>query len=67
MCQDSNALLSFTYWTVGSADLEICLLDDTKQKFNCTGFLHSPVQPGKVALQIPAILKPFYVGFVIIF
>uniref|UniRef100_A0AC34G6I8 MAM domain-containing protein n=1 Tax=Panagrolaimus sp. ES5 TaxID=591445 RepID=A0AC34G6I8_9BILA len=64
MCQDNNALLSFTYWTVGSADLEICLLDQHKQKFNCTGFLHSPVQPGKVALQIPANLNPFYISLI---
>uniref|UniRef100_A0AC35FTZ6 MAM domain-containing protein n=1 Tax=Panagrolaimus sp. PS1159 TaxID=55785 RepID=A0AC35FTZ6_9BILA len=64
MCQDNNALFSFTYWTVGSADLEICLLDQYKQKFNCTGFLHSPIQPGKVSLQIPANLNPFYISLI---
>lgn len=31
-------------------------------KFNCTGMLNSKIMPGKVALKIPEMQKPFRVG-----
>ncbi|CAB3400952.1 unnamed protein product [Caenorhabditis bovis] len=58
-CQKGYADLSFTYWAIGNADLEICLTDLEGQKFNCTGQLNSSVMPGKVSLKIPELQKPF--------
>ena len=46
---------------LGSADLQICLLDQALQLFNCTGLLDINVQPGKVALKIPPVGHPFHV------
>lgn len=60
-CQRGYSDLSFTYWTIGQADLEICLTDLDGVKFNCTGLLKSPVMPGKVSLKIPELQKPFRV------
>uniref|UniRef100_A0A915DPS8 MAM domain-containing protein n=1 Tax=Ditylenchus dipsaci TaxID=166011 RepID=A0A915DPS8_9BILA len=61
-CQGEPSLFSFTYWTIGSSDLEICLLDQYYRQFNCTGMLQSHIQPGKVALKIPPIKHPFHVN-----
>uniref|UniRef100_A0A1I7WJS6 MAM domain-containing protein n=1 Tax=Heterorhabditis bacteriophora TaxID=37862 RepID=A0A1I7WJS6_HETBA len=58
-CQRGYADLSFTYWAIGSADLEICLTDLNNEKFNCTGMLDSNVMPGKVLLRIPEMQQPF--------
>ncbi|KAH7731948.1 Protein MAM-1 [Aphelenchoides avenae] len=63
-CQKDSALFSFTYWTVGNADLEICLMDKQMRQFNCTGMLHSHIQPGKVALKIPPIQHPFHIAII---
>ncbi|KAI6187865.1 MAM domain-containing protein [Aphelenchoides besseyi] len=63
-CQIDTAMFSFTYWTIGSADLQICLLDETLRQFNCTGILESQVQPGKVALKIPPIDHPFHIAII---
>ncbi|CAD5221440.1 unnamed protein product [Bursaphelenchus xylophilus] len=63
-CQIESAMFSFTYWTIGSADLQICLLDEYMREFNCTGMLESRVQPGKVALKIPAIDRPFHIAII---
>ncbi|KAI1701211.1 MAM domain, meprin/A5/mu domain-containing protein [Ditylenchus destructor] len=63
-CQREPSLFSFTYWTIGSSDLEICLLDQYYRQFNCTGMLQSRVQPGKVALRIPAIKHPFHISII---
>ncbi|CAD5215470.1 unnamed protein product [Bursaphelenchus okinawaensis] len=63
-CQIESAMFSFTYWTIGSADLQICLLDEYMREFNCTGMLESRVQPGKVALKIPAIGRPFHIAII---
>ncbi|RCN27817.1 hypothetical protein ANCCAN_26446 [Ancylostoma caninum] len=60
-CQKGSADLSFIYWAIGSADLEICLTDVNGERFNCTGMLGSSVMPGKVFLKIPEIQKPFRV------
>ncbi|CAI5456408.1 unnamed protein product [Caenorhabditis angaria] len=60
-CQKGYADLSFTYWAIGNADLEICLTDIDGHKFNCTGQLNSHVMPGKVSLKIPELQKPFRV------
>ncbi|KAK6760238.1 hypothetical protein RB195_021648 [Necator americanus] len=60
-CQRGSADLSFIYWAIGSADLEICLTDINGERFNCTGMLSSSVMPGKVFLKIPEIQKPFRV------
>ncbi|KAI6241598.1 MAM domain-containing protein [Aphelenchoides fujianensis] len=63
-CQIESAMFSFTYWTIGSADLQICLLDQSMRQFNCTGILESQVQPGKVALKIPPIDHPFHIAII---
>ncbi|KAE9556036.1 hypothetical protein FO519_000782 [Halicephalobus sp. NKZ332] len=63
-CQNDNGLLSFTYWTIGNADLEICLLDENKMRFNCTGMLQSHIQPKTVSLTIPAIHHPFHISLI---
>ncbi|CAD6185528.1 unnamed protein product [Caenorhabditis auriculariae] len=58
-CQKGYADLSFNYWAIGNADLEICLTDLDGHKFNCTGMLNSNVMPGKVSLKIPELQRPF--------
>ncbi|CCD70626.2 MAM domain-containing protein [Caenorhabditis elegans] len=58
-CQMGYAELSFTYWVIGNADIEICLTDLEGGKFNCTGVLNSSIMPGKVSLKIPELQKPF--------
>uniref|UniRef100_A0AC34PUQ3 MAM domain-containing protein n=1 Tax=Panagrolaimus sp. JU765 TaxID=591449 RepID=A0AC34PUQ3_9BILA len=63
-CQNDNGILSFTYWTIGNADLEICLLDEFKKRFNCTGMLQSHVQPKTVSLNIPSSPHPFYISLI---
>lgn len=64
-CQIESAMFSFTYWMLGNADLQICLLDEHMREFNCTGMLESRVQPGKVALKIPPVNRPFHVSFLL--
>lgn len=61
-CQVESAMFSFTYWSIGSADLQICLLDQSMKQFNCTGLLESKIQPGKVSLKIPPVSHPFHVS-----
>uniref|UniRef100_A0A7E4VK04 MAM domain-containing protein n=1 Tax=Panagrellus redivivus TaxID=6233 RepID=A0A7E4VK04_PANRE len=63
-CQHDTAQLSFTYWTIGNGNLEICLLDEQLRRFNCTGMLPTQVKPGKVALQIPPVNQPFYISLI---
>ncbi|GMT35899.1 hypothetical protein PFISCL1PPCAC_27197, partial [Pristionchus fissidentatus] len=58
-CQEGSSSLSFIYWAIGNADLEVCLTDLAGVKFNCTGMLESPVMPGKVLLKIPELQRPF--------
>ncbi|ULT79498.1 hypothetical protein L3Y34_010238 [Caenorhabditis briggsae] len=58
-CQIGYAELSFTYWVIGNADIEICLTDTHGEKFNCTGMLNSSIMPGKVSLKIPELQKSF--------
>uniref|UniRef100_A0A914R4N3 MAM domain-containing protein n=1 Tax=Parascaris equorum TaxID=6256 RepID=A0A914R4N3_PAREQ len=58
-CQDVSSTLSFTYWAIGEADLEICLTDPEGKKFKCTGMLHAKTMPGKVSLKIPPTERPF--------
>uniref|UniRef100_A0A915AG54 MAM domain-containing protein n=1 Tax=Parascaris univalens TaxID=6257 RepID=A0A915AG54_PARUN len=61
-CQDVSSTLSFTYWAIGEADLEICLTDPEGKKFKCTGMLHAKTMPGKVSLKIPPTERPFRVS-----
>uniref|UniRef100_A0A9J2PX89 MAM domain-containing protein n=1 Tax=Ascaris lumbricoides TaxID=6252 RepID=A0A9J2PX89_ASCLU len=61
-CQDVSTTLSFTYWAIGEADLEICLTDPEGRKLNCTGMLHAQTMPGKVSLKIPPMERPFRVS-----
>ncbi|VDM57139.1 unnamed protein product [Angiostrongylus costaricensis] len=60
-CHRGTADLSFVYWAIGSADLEICLTDVEGDKLNCTGMLRSSVMPGKANLNVPSTHKPFRV------
>ncbi|KAK0399384.1 hypothetical protein QR680_003019 [Steinernema hermaphroditum] len=63
-CQNSETTFSFTYWAIGDADLEICLMDTNYRRFNCTGMLESKVMPGKVMLKIPPTPKGFHISIV---
>ncbi|CAJ0575023.1 unnamed protein product, partial [Mesorhabditis spiculigera] len=58
-CQNGTANFAFNYWAIGNADLEICLTHLDGTKFNCTGWLNTPVMPGKVSLKIPSMQSPF--------
>ncbi|VDO92524.1 unnamed protein product [Heligmosomoides polygyrus] len=60
-CQKESADFSFVYWTIGNADLEICLTDVRGNPFNCTGMLASTAMPGKVHLKIPEMQRPYRV------
>uniref|UniRef100_A0A0N5ALB4 MAM domain-containing protein n=1 Tax=Syphacia muris TaxID=451379 RepID=A0A0N5ALB4_9BILA len=62
-CQKGSAVLSFTYWTIGDANLEICLTDDFGRKYNCTGMLETRSMPGKVSLKIPELQRPYHISF----
>ncbi|WKY12698.1 hypothetical protein Q1695_003919 [Nippostrongylus brasiliensis] len=60
-CKTGEADLAFTYWSIGNADLEICLTDVEGVPFNCTGMLSAAVMPGKVSMRIPEVQKPYRV------
>ncbi|VDK65673.1 unnamed protein product [Onchocerca ochengi] len=63
-CQDGNATLSFTYWIVGDAKLEVCLIDSLDKKFNCTDMLSTQPIPRKVLLPIPQVQEPFRIAII---
>uniref|UniRef100_A0A183CD36 MAM domain-containing protein n=1 Tax=Globodera pallida TaxID=36090 RepID=A0A183CD36_GLOPA len=63
-CQEGSSLFSFTYWSVGASDLEICLLGADYRRLNCTGMLQTSVQPGKVALKVPPVKQSFHIAII---
>uniref|UniRef100_A0A0K0EF41 MAM domain-containing protein n=1 Tax=Strongyloides stercoralis TaxID=6248 RepID=A0A0K0EF41_STRER len=63
-CQSDMGMITFIYWLVGASNFEICLIRQNNEKFNCTGYLHVPSMPGKLALNIPPILHPFKISII---
>ncbi|CAG9535386.1 unnamed protein product [Cercopithifilaria johnstoni] len=63
-CQDGTALLSFTYWIMGGANLKVCLVDLLNKKFNCTPMLGERPMPRKVLLSLPHVQEPFRIAII---
>uniref|UniRef100_A0A0R3S2I6 MAM domain-containing protein n=1 Tax=Elaeophora elaphi TaxID=1147741 RepID=A0A0R3S2I6_9BILA len=61
LCQDGTATLLFTYWIVGGANLEVCLVNLLDKKFNCTAMLDAQSTSRKVLLSLPQIQESFRV------